>query len=77
MDDWGFEHLNRRLELRVELSVGPLFCIIDDRPVAGRGRPRRFVENFGGLLLKLVFADGSRHINSGTLMRWSSLGRVC
>jgi site-specific recombinase XerD len=29
MDDWGFEHLTRWLERRVELPVGPLFCVID------------------------------------------------
>jgi len=29
MDDWGFEHLGAWLERRVELPVGPLFCVID------------------------------------------------
>lgn len=29
MDDWGFEHLTRWLERRVELPAGPLFCVID------------------------------------------------
>jgi site-specific recombinase XerD len=29
MDDWGFEHLLGWLERRVELPVGPLFCVID------------------------------------------------
>ena len=29
MDDWGFEHLTRWLAQRVELPVGPLFCVID------------------------------------------------
>ena len=29
MDDWGFEHLSAWLERRVELPVGPLFCVID------------------------------------------------
>ncbi len=29
MDDWGFDHLARWLERRVELPIGPLFCVID------------------------------------------------
>jgi site-specific recombinase XerD len=35
MDDWGFEHLDRWLEHRVALPVGPLFCVIDG-PTGGR-----------------------------------------
>ena len=37
MDDWGFEHLAAWLEQRVELPVGPLFCVID-----GQTRGRRW-----------------------------------
>jgi site-specific recombinase XerD len=36
MDDWGFEHLAAWLERRVELPVGPLFCVIDEQ-TRGRG----------------------------------------
>jgi site-specific recombinase XerD len=36
MDEWGWEHLRPWLSARMELSVGPLFCIIDGRT---RGRP--------------------------------------
>lgn len=35
MDDWGFEHLAQWLGQRVELPIGPLFCIIDG-PTKGR-----------------------------------------
>lgn len=35
MDDWGFEQLHTWLEHRVELPVGPLFCVIDG-PIRGR-----------------------------------------
>jgi site-specific recombinase XerD len=35
MDDWGFEHLAQWLERRVELPIGPLFCVIDG-PTKGR-----------------------------------------
>jgi integrase/recombinase XerD len=36
MDDFGFEHLSNWLVYRVELPVGPLFCVIDGPT---RGRP--------------------------------------
>jgi integrase len=35
MDPWGWEHLRPWLDARVELAVGPLFCIIDG-PTRGR-----------------------------------------
>jgi site-specific recombinase XerD len=35
MDDWGFEQLRPWLAARVELPVGPLFCVIDG-PTRGR-----------------------------------------
>jgi Phage integrase family len=36
MDDWGFEQLRPWLAARVELPIGPLFCVIDGPT---RGRP--------------------------------------
>lgn len=36
MDQWGWELLLRWLAYRVQISVGPLFCVIDGRT---RGRP--------------------------------------
>ena len=36
MDAWGWEQLRPWLDARVELPVGPLFCVIDGPP---RGRP--------------------------------------
>jgi integrase len=35
MDDWGWEQLQPWLAVRVELPVGPLFCVIDG-PTCGR-----------------------------------------
>jgi site-specific recombinase XerD len=35
MDEWGWEELRPWLELRVELPVGPLFCVING-PTRGR-----------------------------------------
>jgi integrase-like protein len=36
MDEWGCEHLQRWIDLRLELPVGPLFCVINGPT---RGRP--------------------------------------
>ncbi len=36
MDPWGWEHLRPWLSARLELSAGPLFCVIDGPT---RGRP--------------------------------------
>src|SRR5881397_245455 len=36
MDAWGWEQLRPWLAARVELPIGPLFCVIDGRT---RGRP--------------------------------------
>ncbi|MGH2860869.1 MAG: tyrosine-type recombinase/integrase [Solirubrobacteraceae bacterium] len=36
MDDWGFEQLAAWSQRRVELPVGPLFCVIDGQ-TRGRG----------------------------------------
>jgi integrase len=36
MDEWAWEHLQRWLDLRLELPVGPLFCVINGPT---RGRP--------------------------------------
>ena len=36
MDDWGWEHLSPWITSRLELPLGPLFCIIDGPT---RGRP--------------------------------------
>ena len=36
MDEWGWEHVARWTERRVELPIGPLFCILAG-PTRGRG----------------------------------------
>jgi integrase len=36
MDDWGWQELQPWLELRLELPIGPLFCVISG---PSRGRP--------------------------------------
>jgi site-specific recombinase XerD len=44
MDDWGWEHLNRWIDRRLELPVGPLFCIVDG-PTRGRPWPQAGVRS--------------------------------
>ena len=36
MDEWAWEHLQRWIDLRLELPIGPLFCVINGPT---RGRP--------------------------------------
>jgi site-specific recombinase XerD len=44
MDDWGWEHLNHWINRRLELPVGPLFCIVDG-PTRGRPWPQAGVRS--------------------------------
>ena len=54
MDDWGWEHVARWTEHRVELPIGPLFCILAGptrgrgwSPTAARGELRRLAAEAG------------------------------
>jgi hypothetical protein len=77
MDEWGWEHLRPWLAARVELPVGPLFCIIDGPT---RGRPwsdaavraefRRIATQAG---VRRRFAPH----RCATRTRLNSLARVC
>ena len=40
MDDWGWQELEPWLERRLELPIGPLFCVITGATGAGPGQPR-------------------------------------
>ncbi len=44
MDDWGWEHLTSWTRVRLELPVGPLFCIIEG-PTRGRPWPQTGVRS--------------------------------
>ena len=49
MDDWGWEHVARWTEHRIQLPIGPLFCILLGQPADSAGlRPLPGV-SFGGL----------------------------
>jgi integrase len=72
MDEWGWEHLLAWSELRLDLPLGPLFCIITGPT---RGRPwsvQRFVRTFAARPLRPACGDASRRISCGTRMpsRW-------
>ena len=41
MDDWAWEQLHQWLKVRVELPVGPLFCILSGPTAGAPGRGRR------------------------------------
>jgi len=54
MDDWGWEHVARWTEHRVELPIGPLFCILAGAtrgrgwsPTAAHGELRRLAAEAG------------------------------
>jgi hypothetical protein len=73
MDDWGWEHLNRWIARRLELPLGPLFCVIIDGPTRGRPWPQAGVRS---QLRRLACQAGvrrrSHHTSCATLTpsRW-------
>jgi integrase/recombinase XerD len=47
MDEWAWEQLEPWSNIRPELPVGPLFCVIN-RPTSGySGRPPPFAPSYG------------------------------
>ena len=77
MDDCGFDHVLVWLERRVELPVGPLFCVIDESTrgrawsaTAVRAELRRLAADAG-------FVVGSRRTSCVTRMRLSLRGKGC
>ena len=45
MDNWGWQELQPWLERRLELPIGPLFCVINGATGGRPGRPQRLVRN--------------------------------
>jgi hypothetical protein len=56
MDDWGWEHVARWTEHRVQLPIGPLFCVLVG-PTRGRGWSATAA---GGELRRLAVQAGVR-----------------
>ena len=78
MDDWAWEQLEPWLQARVQLPVGPLFCVVDGADaraaVGGRRRPLRVAPRRPPTP---ACGDASRHTNCATRTpsRWRA--RVC
>ena len=72
MDAWGFEQLLPWLELRRQLSVGPLLWVINGTTRAAIGRRPRPAPTCGTPPLPPGCAAASRRTSSGTLTpsRW-------
>jgi integrase len=77
MDDWAWEQLEPWLKARVQLPVGPLFCVSTDRPADGHGRPPRRARSFGAWLATPACGGASRRISCATPTpsRWRA--RAC
>jgi integrase len=77
MDDWAWEQLAPWLQARVELPIGPLFCVITG-PTRGRpGRPPRRARICGTWRAGPVCGDALRRISCAMPMplRWRT--RAC
>ena len=80
MDDWAWDHVARWTEHRVQLPIGPLFCILAG-PTRGRGWSATAAR---GELRRLAAQAGVRrrfapHHYSATRMRsrWRAKGSRC
>jgi integrase len=72
MDAWGWEELRPWLELRVELPVGPLFCVIN-----GPTRGRHWASAAARAELRRTAVAASRRTSSGTRTPSSSHAKAC
>ncbi len=76
MDAWGWELLRPWLAARLELPVGPLFCVIDGRPAGDPGRAPMCASRFAGSPPKRVSGAASRRTSSATPTPSSSHARA-
>ena len=76
MDDWAWEHVARWTEHRVQLPIGPLFCILAGRRAAAGGLQPLPAASFGGSPRRLGCDGGLRRTSSGMPMRsrWRTKG---
>jgi site-specific recombinase XerC len=69
MHAWGWEQLRPWLAARLELRVGPLFCVIDGpRRAGGRGRARTCASSSAGSPAKRLSGVASRRTSCATPM---------
>ena len=76
MDGWGWEQLRPWLAARVELPVGPLFCI-SPRPAGDRGRAPPRARSSAGSPLAPGSGVASRRTSCATRTRTRWLARAC
>src|SRR4051812_41530820 len=77
MDEWGWEQLRPWLNARLELPVGPLFCIIDG-PTRGRPWSGAAVRSeFRRLAARAASGGASPRTSCVTHMRSSPPARAC
>jgi integrase-like protein len=76
MDEWAWEHLQPWIDIRVDLPVGPLFCVINGQRADGRGHPRRHALICAAWRPEPACADGSHLISFATRMpsKWLTKG---
>ena len=69
MDAWGFERLQPWLELRRELPVGPLLCVINGTTRGRNWSTARHAPSCGAPPPPQESGAASRHTSSGTPTR--------
>jgi integrase len=72
MDDWAWEQLEPWLPFRVELPVGPLFCVVNGPTPGARGRRAPPAPSCAASPARPACGDASRRINSACRRRPSS-----
>ena len=77
MDAWGWEQLSPWVAARLELPVGPPFCIIDGPTRGGPGRGLTCASSSAGSPPKRVSGAASRRTSCATRMPSSSRARAC
>jgi integrase len=69
MDAWGWEELQPWLELRLEIPIGPLFCVINGPRAGERGRAPPREPTCAGPPLQRVYGGGSHRTGCDTPTR--------
>ena len=77
MDDWGWQELEPWLAARVELPIGPLFCIINGRTRGRRGAPAERAPSCDVPPLEPACADASLRTSCATRTRSRWPAKAC
>jgi integrase len=77
MDDWAWEQLEPWLSDRLELPVGPLFCVSTAPPGGDRGWPPPPARSCAALLARPECAGASPRTNCGMRTRSRRPAKVC